>query len=187
MGKMGMDRRRDALGAIETVIKHETRFLRSYIGQVVSTADEMTKGRVSVFIPGVGHRTKGDALWCWPEGGHALTVPSVDEFVTVRFLEGDSNWPVYRIGVARMQGGVPEGYVQGSHVIWEDPAGGEGRLGGGTFKGAARVDDRTEVDAVTDPTNVPFLIAVCAIFGMTLTPPLVGKIAEGSAQIKVGD
>ena len=51
---------------------------------------------------------------------------------------------------------------------------------------SARKGDATAVDLTTDPVNMSLIIAGFAMLGLTITPPLVGKITGGSSQVKVG-
>ena len=51
---------------------------------------------------------------------------------------------------------------------------------------AARQDDIIQVTIETDADNLTALSAVCSIFGLAFTAPLVGKITGGSSKVKIG-
>jgi hypothetical protein len=51
---------------------------------------------------------------------------------------------------------------------------------------AARKGDAVQITPETDAANLTALTTVCSIFGLVLTPPLVGEITNGSSKLKIG-
>jgi len=194
---------RDELAQIRRVVYNETVFLRHYFGQVVDNQDPNKKGRVKATILDLGWDTADKVQWAWPRAGHSLDVPAVGEWVEVYFMMGDRNKPAYLPGAAELTGNLPADYSSPDDpVLFQDPKTKEKikytrssktldvtaskvNLSGGTAA-VARKGDVINVDLTTDPTNLPMIIAVCAMFGMTIVPPLVGKITGGSSKVKAG-
>ena len=108
---------------IKKIIYEETAYLKHYVGQVVSSEDELKKGRVKVVIPFLGLEDEGVGLWCWPRQQHGLSVPAVDSDVEVYFMEGDSSKPVYLYPASERIDNNIEQYDGdiNNHVIFESP------------------------------------------------------------------
>jgi len=184
---------------LRRIVAQETKYLRTYIGHVLNNQDSLSKGRVQVELAALGWMGADQAPWCWPRDKHGMSVPVVDEWVEVSFINGDPSLPVYRGLAAEIQGNVAKAYngTTTRHVLFSDPddkvemvfdaVANLLTIGKTSPKAAARKDDPTGADATTDPTNIPLIMALAAMFGFTLSPPIVGKITGGSTQVEVGD
>lgn len=118
-----MDNSRSLYGLIAEVIRSETRYLRHFIGQVKDTKDILNKGRVLVIIPILGWDTPARGSWCWPRDKHSMSIPKVDDWVEVYFLNGDRNVPVYLGKADEMLDQTPVAYEGNTdiHVLFESP------------------------------------------------------------------
>lgn len=56
----------------------------------------------------------------------------------------------------------------------------------GGMQGAARVNDKTAIDATTDPTFFSWMTSVSTLLGLTAPPIVLGKILLGSTTVKIG-
>lgn len=194
-----MDLTRTSRGAIEQIVREETRYLRHYFGTVLRNDDELGRGRVLVSVPELGWNTEDQGAWCFPRQIHALSVPAVDEIVEVYFMAGDVNRPVYLGLPADFAGNLPPSYVDPTtHVIFEDPEestlirwdGSNLDLGKSDHLEAARQTDTVEV-------TIPIGTVIIAVSGGSGSPAvgtpnpnpitLTGEITSGSAQVRIGD
>jgi hypothetical protein len=115
---------RDDLGVIAEVVRRETRYLRHYMGQVLSNEDELGRGRVLCSVPELGLDTQDKAPWCWPRYRHSQSTPKVGEWVEVYFMGGDPDRPVYLGGLGELKDQVPPSYSGPRvHVLFEHPEG----------------------------------------------------------------
>lgn len=194
-----MDLTRTTRGAIEQIVREETRYLRHYFGTVLRNDDELNRGRVLASVPELGWNTEDQAAWCFPRQAHALSVPAIEEIVEIYFMAGDPNRPVYLGLPADFVDNLPPSYVDPTtHIVFEDPQeatlirwdGATLDLGKTGYLEAARQTDSVEV---TIPTNT-VVIAVSGGSGSpavgTLNPSpitLTGEITSGSDQVRIGD
>jgi phage baseplate assembly protein gpV len=206
-----MDRNKDILGLISRLIYEGTLYLRHWPGKVIDDQDPSKRGRVKVTVPELGFMKDSEAMWASPRQGYSLIPPKKDEWVEVYFMGGDARRPVYLIGLGEITGNAPVGYTDPkSPILWQDrktsdsvkydqsskkltvAVTGDIAIDGATVNvdqgtnGAARMNDAIGIDLLTDPVNVPMIIAVCAIFGMAVVPPIVGKVTGGSTKVKIG-
>jgi len=183
---------------VREVVQQEVRralmFYRHYWGTVLSTDDRLGIGRIQVSLPDLRLTTRDSAPWCAPRYAPGVTVPYIGSVVEVYFVEGNSSRPVW-LGRVPEQAERLASYSSGVAVLHEDQGSGDAITYDSQEKkyhvtsggaAAAREGDATNVDLTTDPTNMAMIVAVCAIFGMTVTPPLVGKIVEGSSKVDIG-
>jgi hypothetical protein len=195
-------------GYILGIVKQELRYYKHYIGQVRDTADKLNKGRVLVTIPILGWDSPEKGAWCFPRQMHSLSVPAVDEWVEVYFLNGDPNRPVYMGISAEIQDMIPDNYSSPDiDILFEDP---ENKInvqydrkadimtiGKGDHMEAARKEDETLSDSSIDSAFFNWLAThthTSAGSGSPTTPPIqpaptsqTGKINSGSSQVKIGD
>jgi hypothetical protein len=82
------------------------------------------------------------------------------------------------------QGDGLEFWHKGQRIAVKDD--GNIEIGSAGLALSARQGDATNIDLVTDPSNMSLIVAGLAMLGMTVTPPLVGKITGGSSNVKVG-
>jgi hypothetical protein len=118
---------RDDVEAIRLMIHKETRYMRHYPAQVVSTDDQKKAGRVQATVPLLGWKTQDQASWFWPRDKHGMVVPKVGEWIEVYFMAGDPNHPVYLGNASELQGQTPAAFdgAQTTVVLWQDPQTGD--------------------------------------------------------------
>jgi hypothetical protein len=104
------------------IVRKETIYLRQYKGKVLDNKDDDKKGRVIVAVLELGFENKDTGLRCYPTDKNSMSVPAVDDWVTVYFENGDMDSPRYR-GIANdIKDMVPKNYEdEKSHVIFENP------------------------------------------------------------------
>jgi hypothetical protein len=116
-----MDLSRSTYGEIIEMIRRETRYLRHYWGEVLSTTDQLNRGRVLVSIPALGWNSADTGPWCMPRDKYSMIVPNVGDFVEVYFLEGDRDKPVYLGIVSEITGGTPANYTTPKErILYQD-------------------------------------------------------------------
>lgn len=107
-------------GMIASVVREETKYLRHYIGQVISTADELGVGRILVTLPELGWDTPDKGAMCSPRQINSLSIPKIGSWVEVYFMGGDPGRPVYIGEVVEIPGTKPSQYsTPMSHVLFE--------------------------------------------------------------------
>ena len=117
-----MDRAYDLDGLIRSIVSEETIYLRHYLAQVKDNSDPLNGGRVLVVIPSLGWDTQDKGQWARPRQMHALSVPKVDEWVEVYFINGSVNNLAYMGGALEMSQMKPENYIAATtHILWEMP------------------------------------------------------------------
>lgn len=117
-----MNRRGDEFGEIIDVVSDMIRYLKTYPGEVLDNQDELNRGRCKISIPMLGWISQTEAPWVEPEyiGEGALT-PKVGATVSVYFIAGDSNRPVYRSKIGEFAGSVPKSYKNpDTRIIYDD-------------------------------------------------------------------
>lgn len=117
-----MNRRGDEHGEVLEVFSEETRFLKTYIGEVLENEDELTRGRCRISVPDLGWNTPAESPWMEPEYfGRGAMTPAVGDFVAVYFIAGDSNRPIYRSRLGEAKDTAPASYEgPDSHILYED-------------------------------------------------------------------
>lgn len=140
-------------GMICEIVRQETIYLRHYIGQVLSSVDELNIGMVQVSVPELGWETSDVAPWCYPRQRHSMTVPEVGEWVEVYFLNGDRNRPVYISNCGEMKTDdnkncIPEWYTGDPkvRVLYQSPL----------SKKGIKLDDTQGIMTV-DADNIVFI------------------------------
>lgn len=191
-----MDPRGNVYGIIKDLVAESARFAVPYRGVVVNVEDPEGRGRVKCSVPELGWVIDSACPWCEPEYvNDGISVPRVDDVVKVWFMAANPAAPYYGGRLGEIKGQKPTEYSRGKRVPWQSPDGDAPIVYDETTKmldvvdggkAAARLDDATKIDLTTDSVNLPLLIAVCAIFGMTLTPPILGKISTGSNKVRIG-
>lgn len=168
-----MDQTRTLRGAIEQIVREETRYLRHYWGEVLNNTDELNRGRVLVSVPELGWNSEDTGAWCFPRQMHSLSVPAVGEYIEVYFVAGDPNRPAYLGTFADFDlETVPQSYVDPStHILFEDPEnttlvqynGTNLDLGKEDLSGIARIDDETQSSSSEDNAFWAFFSAFFSI------------------------
>lgn len=187
-----MDLTRTTRGAIEQIVREETRYLRHYFGTVLRNNDELGRGRVLTTVPELGWNTEATGAWCFPRQTHALSVPAVGELVEIYFMSGDVNRPVYLGLPADFVDNLPPSYVSpATHIVFEDPEektlirfdGDNLDLGKRGHLNAARETDTVEV------TIPPGTFLIAAMAGVANPQPVTvqGQITSGSDQVRIGN
>jgi len=157
---------------VKRMVRRELMWYRHYWGTVLSTADSLGVGRVQVQIPELRWNDQRSAKWCSPRYNPGLSVPPVDSYVEVYFVEGSPKRPVW-IGRVPEIGEILKNYTgPTTEVLWEDKTSGVGLVynaatgmlsvangGGGTLQS----------DVTTDPVSWPILTMLAAMWGLTLT------------------
>jgi hypothetical protein len=118
-----MDKQYDLYGIISEVVRKETRFLRHYIAKVVDNNDLTLTGRVKVVIDELGFDTPDKAIWCYSRDKNSMSVPVLNDYVEVYFMNGDINRPVYMGVINELTGMVPKNYTgfASDHILFENP------------------------------------------------------------------
>ena len=112
---------RDFYEAVRGMILRETRWLRSYYGEITSVEDPLSRGRVQVKVEDLGWDRQDIQPWCWPRDKAGLVVPSVGQWVEVWFALGEPSKPSYRGIAAEVQGMTPSKYTGPTlRVLWQD-------------------------------------------------------------------
>lgn len=117
-----MNLRGDEYGEIKDIIAREIRYLKTYTGKVLSTDDELKRGRVKLAIPELGWLTEDQSPWTEPEYPlRGCIVPDVGDWVTVFFLAGNPARPVYRSRTGEIKESWPTSYTGPEiKVLYED-------------------------------------------------------------------
>lgn len=120
---MGAPQNNDLYGMICQIVEEETIFLRHYIGEVVRIEDPLQKGRVKVTIKDLGFDSDSNALWCYPRQGNGMSVPKLNTYVEVYFLNGKPDNAVYLFPAVEMRNMVPSKFdgQQKTHLLFQDP------------------------------------------------------------------
>jgi hypothetical protein len=107
---------------IKDIIHEEMKYLKHYIGKVLSNTDPLRKGRVKITIPELGWENNIQ-IWAWPRMGSGMSVPKINAYVEVYFMGGDPTLPVYLALASEMSGMVPQKFngQSKSHLIFQDP------------------------------------------------------------------
>lgn len=118
----GLDAK-EIYGIIEEVVEEVTLYLRHYIGKVVDNQDITRVGRVKVAIEELGFDTPDLGIWCQPRQGHAMTVPVINSYVEVYFINGERERPVYIFPATEIMKTKPKSYIGDvrQHIIFESP------------------------------------------------------------------
>ena len=154
--------KRELYDLLVKIVERETRYLRAYVGKVLSTDDDQQKGRVLAVVAGLGWVGQDKAAWCWPRDKHGISVPAVGEYVEVSFLNGDGNWPFYRGLAGEVAGMVPAAYAgdPALHVLFQDPATGD----------SIQYDERTgRIAVLGNGDNLVTYSALAAVFSSLAT------------------
>lgn len=115
-------RARDELEVIRRLIHRETKYLRTYLGKVISTEDSLQRGRVQCEIPGLEWLGEGRAIWCWPRQIAGVVPPMEGQFVEVSFRGGRLDQAVYQGVAHEIAGNKPPEYERpGKPVLFQDP------------------------------------------------------------------
>ncbi len=117
-----MDRTGSLYGIIADVVASETKFLRHYVGKVLSNVDTDRKGKILVSIPELGWDNQSTGAWCAPRiYNRGLSTPKTGEYVEVYFMNGDKNRPVYLAGMGDMMDMLPsKRNSERDHIIFEN-------------------------------------------------------------------
>lgn len=93
------------------LINDQTKYMRTYIGYIVDTNDELMKGRLKVCIPDLGVLSQDVAFWCCQSGMSQVTMLSVNDWVRVGF-HNNSPSHAYIIGQAtEVNGTLPQAFT----------------------------------------------------------------------------
>ena len=120
-----MDIRGSEYGKIVDIVAEVVRFMVPYRGIVLSVDDEEKRGRVQCAVPELGWIGGPESPWCSPVyTNNAITLPSVDDVVEIRFFNGDPSQPHYygRVGSIKAQKLINH-LEPTDRVIWERPDG----------------------------------------------------------------
>ena len=121
-----MSKPNDLNQALRDLVIRETLYLLHYLGLVVDDADPVTKGRVKIQIPELGHKTADNGVWAYPRMGNSVETPRVGDTVEVYFIAGDKKRPVYISPAFEGQGMVPKQYSKPTtKVLWQNPDNGD--------------------------------------------------------------
>jgi len=123
-----LNRRGDELGEIIDLISRTTRFMRSYLGEVIDDQDPLGRGRVKVSVPELGWASGDGSPWADPEYMPALSVPPVGSFVVIRFMAGDASRPMYGGRSGEVDGAAPQSLSGPSTVVLLDEPSDGGRV-----------------------------------------------------------
>ena len=198
-----MDLTRTARGAIEQIVREETRYLRHYFGTVLRNDDELNRGRVLASVPELGWNTEDQGAWCFPRQTHALSVPAIGEIVEVYFMAGHPDRPVYLGMPADFTGNLPSSYSSPStHIVFEDPTdktlirwdGSNLDIGKSGHIAAARQTDTIQSNATLDTVFWSWVSTISSAVNSiapgsvpTVPTSLTGEITTGSDQVRIGD
>lgn len=119
-----MNQQTDLYGQIRQAVHEETKWLKHYVGKVMDTNDPSGIGRVLVAIIELGWTDASLSLWASPRQANELKVPTVDSWVEIYFIMGDSSRPVYLPGAVEHMLTTPQikRYSDPStQVLFEDP------------------------------------------------------------------
>ena len=113
----------DIYGELVKVVREQTTYLRHYSGQVIDNLDPLNKGRVKANIPELGFISKDLSVWCNARQGHGMSVPKINSWVEVYFLNGNPEFPVYLALDSKVAENIPSSYTGDvkQHVLFEDP------------------------------------------------------------------
>ena len=113
----------DLYELIQDIVYEETTYLRHYIGKVVDNLDPLKKGRVKITIPELGLDTPDLALWCWPRQGSGMSIPAIEKYAEVYFINGDRTKGAYLYPASEIIDNVPTTYkgTVTKHVLFESP------------------------------------------------------------------
>lgn len=107
------------------------RYSGVYKALVVEGSDPKKMGRVKVRVKGIHDGLPNDALpWAMGTsqtavaGGGSFFEPAKDSKVSVRFLEGDINFPVWTGGVFESSADMPKNLKPGRFILYESPKNG---------------------------------------------------------------
>lgn len=101
---------------IEKIIKENTKYLRTYTGKVIELDDSTDSeksdklGRVKCKVYELGWTKDDYAVWCYPNDKNCLLSPKVDDFVKVKFMNGDINRPYYTGIITELEDMLPSCY-----------------------------------------------------------------------------
>jgi len=105
---------------VETLI-----YYRNYIGQVVDNKDNDGLGKILVIIPELGFDTFDRALTCSPSSTNNISIPAIDSWVRVGFINGDRTRPIYfgNAGEIQTPGNIPKSFDgdPDTHILFESP------------------------------------------------------------------
>lgn len=110
----------DLKNYIEKIIIENTKYLRTYSGKVFNDVDDEKKGRIKCTILELGWDDEAKAVWCSPNDKNSLITPQKDDWVRVRFMNGDINRAYYTGIMNEMADMLPAEYEsKDSQIIFE--------------------------------------------------------------------
>src|SRR5271157_4675861 len=100
----------DLTGMLKYLIERETIYMKHYDGKVINNVDQYKRGRVQVSVERLGWTVDSITPWCYPRQFNAMSIPPIDSYVEVYFMEGDPSRPVYIYPSTELSGQVPSGF-----------------------------------------------------------------------------
>ena len=189
---------------VATMVAPLLKYAVPRLGKIVDLVDPVKKGRVLVTIDSLGWDTNEKGAWCYPKDKKSIVTPEVGDFVTVEWMDGRPEIPMYSGVANNMKDMLPQAYdgSPDNQVLFEgrdakvkvqyNEGSDEMLIGKKDFRESARKDDPTTSSTVEDTVFWTWLAAAGIVLaGLGVVPPiptsLTGKISSGSSQIKVGD
>ena len=119
-----MDIGYELYGQIRMVVRQETKWLKHYVGSVLSVDDPLKINRVQVAIQELGWTDNSMGIWACPRETNSMKAPAVGSWVEIYFIMGDPSRPVYLGGAVEhmlttLQ--VQQYTSPQTQVIFEDP------------------------------------------------------------------
>lgn len=113
----------DLYEIIRETVHKELTYYKHYVGKVMSNTDPDRMGRVLVTIPEL-EWDNNIQIWASPRQGNAMSLPKIDSYVEVYFMNADSGRPVYLHPATEMTNMVPSKFDGNSstHLIFQDPS-----------------------------------------------------------------
>ena len=119
-----MDSQYELYGQIRKIVKQETKWLRHYVGSVLSVDDPLNLKRVQVAIQELGWTDTNMGIWAAPRDKNSSLAPAVGAWVEIYFIMGDPARPVYLGGAVEHMISTPpiqQNTGKQAQVIFEDP------------------------------------------------------------------
>jgi len=112
----------DLYEIIRDMIHTEMTYYKHYIGKVMSNTDPDKEGKVLITIPEL-EWDNNIQIWASPRMGNSMSLPKVNAYVEVYFMNGDSARPVYLHGCTEMTGQVPSQFngIPSTNLLFQNP------------------------------------------------------------------
>lgn len=115
----------DIVEEIIRIVIDETKFSRSYLGEVFSNVDPIDpkSGSILAFVDELGWSDPTSVGRCLPRFMHGMDVPNIGEIVKVSFVDGDEERAMYEGQASEILGNVPSGYdgLPTTRILHESP------------------------------------------------------------------